>query len=113
MKVTHTAAASHRQAGSQKKTISLGERLGTLAIYIVAFLYVSAHKARWLWVVFFMYCLLVPFIVTEHPYISALLIAGGFGCIVVVTLPNGTASHAPESHEPADMLGTNTIEAQR
>lgn len=113
MKVTDPTAEAQYHAESQETAGSLRERLGTLAIYIIAFLYVSAHKARWLWVVFFMFCLLVPFIVAEHPYISALLIVGGFGCIVVVTLPNGTISHAPESHEPADMRGTNTIEAQR
>ena len=103
MKVTQTAAAPQQRAESQGMAIRWPEQLRTLAIYIVAFLYVSAHKARWLWVVFFIFCLLVPLTVTEHPYISALLIIGGFGCIVVVTLPNSTIGRVPESHEAADV----------
>jgi len=100
-------------ANTQEAAMSLRERFGTLPIYILAFLYVSAHKARWLWVVFFMFCVLVPFIVAEHPYISALLILGGFGCIVAVTLPNRMLGRTSESQEGADVRGVDTIEAGR
>jgi len=88
---------------SQETARSLREQLGTLPIYILAFLYVSAHKARWLWVVFFIFCVLVP----------ALLVLGGFGCIVIVTLPNHTLGRTSQSREPADVRGVDTIEAGR
>lgn len=100
-------------AESRETARSLREQLGTLPIYILAFLYVSAHKARWLWVVFFIFCVLVPFIIAEHPYISALLVLGGFGCIVAVTLPNHTLGRTSQSREPADVRGVDTIEAGR
>ncbi len=100
-------------AESQETARSLREQLGSVPIYILAFLYVSAHKARWLWVVFFMFCVLVPFIIAEHPYISALLILGGFGCIVAVTLPNRMLGRTSESQERASARDTETAEAHR
>ena len=98
---------------TQEAAMSLREQLGTLPIYVLAFLYVSAYKARWLWVVFFMFCVLVPFIIAEHPYISILLILGGFGCIVAVTLPNRMLRRTPESQDEASVLDPETAEAHR
>ena len=96
-------------AETQETARSPREWLGTLAISILAFLYVSAHKACWLWVVFVMFCVLVPFIAAEHPYVSALLILGGFGCIVVVTLPNRPLGRT--SDEQVGVRDTDTAEA--
>ena len=98
---------------TQETARSLREQLGPLPIYILAFLYVSAHKARWLWVVFFIFCVLVPFIIAEHPYISILLILGGFGCIVAVTLPNRMLRRTPESQDEASVRDPETAEAHR